>query len=138
MNVLWKFKSAISDKILWEFQNFYLKIPLPPYTMFGTHNMAWRKSCSLFLNIVKQGKRVETQNCSNSIFSHIFCHWLSEKIWKNISVVFYSCFFLIIWKASNYPLRHYDISLNIFWSSKKQVKFPGRWDKIFIFQVFFK
>ena len=53
-----------------------------PYTMFRTYNIAWRNFCSLVLNIVKRGKEVETQNCPNSSFSHTFCHWLSEKIWK--------------------------------------------------------
>ena len=58
------------------------KNPPSPCTMLRTHNMTWRKFCSLFLNIVKRGKGVETRNCPNSSFSHNFCHWLSEKIWK--------------------------------------------------------
>ena len=38
------------------------KNPLsPPYTMLPTHNITWRKFCSLFLNIVKGG-RGEKQN----------------------------------------------------------------------------
>ena len=60
------------------------------------------------------------------------------KILKNLSVVFYSWLFWIILKASNYPLRHYCISLNNFWSPNKQLKYLGRWGKIFIFQIFFK
>ena len=53
-----------------------------PYTMLKTDNIAWRNFCSMFLNIVKKGKEEETQNCPNSSFSHNFCHWLSEKMWK--------------------------------------------------------
>ena len=29
-----------------------------------------------------EGKGVETQNCPKSSFSHNFCHWLPEKVWK--------------------------------------------------------
>ena len=56
-----------------------LKFPLSPYTMLRIDNIAWRKFCSLLLNIVKRGKGRETQNCPNSSFSYNFCHWLSEK-----------------------------------------------------------
>ena len=34
--------------------------------------------------MVKRGKRVETQNCQVSGFSHNFCHGLSEKKRKNL------------------------------------------------------
>ena len=60
-----------------------LKFPLSSYTMLRTHRIAWLKFCSLFLNIVKRGKGVETKNCLNNIFSHHFCHWLSEKVLKD-------------------------------------------------------
>ena len=53
-----------------------LKFPLSPYTMLRTHNIAWRKLRSLFLNTVKRWKGAETQKCPNSSFSHNFCHWL--------------------------------------------------------------
>ena len=43
------------------------------------------------------------------------------KIFKNLSVVSYSWLFWISLNASNYPLRHYDISLNNFWSSSMQL-----------------
>ena len=107
-----------------------LKIRLSPYTMLRTHNIAWRKFCSFFLNIVKRGKGVETRNCPTSSFSHNFCHWLSEKNLKKLSIVFYSWFFWITLKASNYPLRHYDISLDNFWSPNKQLKYLDRWGKV--------
>ena len=35
----------------------FLKFTLSPYTMLQTPNIAWRKLCSLFLNIFKLGKR---------------------------------------------------------------------------------
>ena len=47
-----------------------------------THNIVWRKFSSLFRNIVKRGKGVETWNCPVSSFSLNFCHWLSEEIGK--------------------------------------------------------
>ena len=103
--------------------------------MLRTHNIASRKFFSLFLNIVKRGNGVETRNCN---FSQNFCHWWSAKNLKKLSVVFYSWFFWITLKASNCPLRHYDISLNKFWSPNKQFKYLGRWGKIFIFQIVFK
>ena len=59
-----------------------LKFPLSPYSLLRTHSIAWRNFCSLFLNIVKKVKEVETQNCSNSSFSHNLCHWLPEKNFK--------------------------------------------------------
>ena len=52
------------------------KIPLSPYTMLRTDNIAWRKFCSLFLNIIRRWKGRETQNRPNSSFAHNFCHWL--------------------------------------------------------------
>ena len=57
----------------------HLEFPLTHYTILQTHNIAWRKFHSLFLNIVKKGKGAETQNCPNNSVSHNFCHWLSEK-----------------------------------------------------------
>ena len=57
----------------------HLEFPLTHYTILQTHNIAWRKFRSLFLNIVKKGKGAETQNCPNNSVSHNFCHWLSEK-----------------------------------------------------------
>ena len=50
--------------------------------MLTTDKIAWLNFCSLFLNIVERGKGVETQNCPNCSFSHNFCQWLFEKIWK--------------------------------------------------------
>ena len=44
--------------------------------MLWTHNIAWRKFYSCFLNIVKRGKGVETRNYLNISFSHNFCYWL--------------------------------------------------------------
>ena len=83
-----------------------LKFSLSTYTMLRSHNIAWRNFCSLFLNIVKRGKGVETQNCPNSSFSRTFvtdCLKKSEKL----SVVFYNCSLYIKLKAAyNYPLRH--------------------------------
>ena len=73
---------TISDKILPEFEKVRLKFPLSPYIMLRTHNTAWRKLHSLFLNIVKRGKGRETKNCPNSSFSHNFCHWLYAKNFK--------------------------------------------------------
>ena len=111
-----------------------LKIPLSPYTMLRTHNITWRKFCSLFLNIVRRGKGLETRNCQNSSFSTIFV-----TVWKNLknlSIAFYRWLFWITLKASNYPLHHYDINLNNFWSPNKQLKYLGRWGKIFFFQIF--
>ena len=40
--------------------------------MLQNHNITSRKFCSLFLNIVKRGKGIETRNCPNSSFSHNF------------------------------------------------------------------
>ena len=58
------------------------KISSLPYRMLRTHNIAWRKLRSLFLNIVKTRKGRETQYCANSTFSHKFFHSLSEKCAK--------------------------------------------------------
>ena len=124
--------TTISDKILWEFiyLRVRLKFPLSYHGMLQTHNIAWRNFCLLFLNIIKSGKRVETQNCANSSFFHNFCHWLSEKI-RKVVVVFYSFSFYIKLKACNYPLhynfvkvRHYLNNRNIknyFWIDKKVI-----------------
>ena len=43
--------------------NVCLKFLVSPYTMVRTHNIACRNFYSLFFNIVKRGKVVETQNC---------------------------------------------------------------------------
>ena len=99
--------------------------------MLQTHNIAWRKFCSLFLNIVKKGTDGETKNCPNSSFSHNFCHWLSEKFWKILSVAFHCWSFWITLKVSDYPLHHYYISRNNFWSPNKQLKYLGKWGNIF-------
>ena len=82
-----------------------LKFPLSTYTMLRSHNIAWRNFCSLFLNIVKRGKGVETQNCLNSSFS---CNFVTDclKKYEKLSVVFYNCSLYIKLKARNYPLRH--------------------------------
>ena len=114
-----------------------LKI-VPLLYMLWTHNIAWPKVCSLFLNISKRGKGVETRNFPNSSFSHNFCYWLSKKIWKVWSVVFYNWLFSMTLKACSYSLRHYDISLNKIWSPKKQSKYLGKWGKIFIFDIYFQ
>ena len=81
-----------------------LKSPLSPYTMLRNHNIAWRNFCSLFLNIVKRRKGVET----TSSFSHNFCHWLSEKISqiKRTILQLLVLSFYIKLKACNYPLPH--------------------------------
>ena len=115
-----------------------LKNPLSLYTMLQIHNIACRKFCSLFLNNVKRGKWEETRSCPKSCFSHNFCHWLSEKIWKISSVVFYCWSFWISLKACNYPLRYYDTSFGNFWSPNKQPKHLDKWGKICIFQIFFR
>ena len=65
-----------------------LKFPLSPYTMLRTHNIAWRKLRSLFLNIVKRGKGRETQKCPNCSFSHNFCHWLQFQCWGSNAEVY--------------------------------------------------
>ena len=70
---------TISNKILWKFWKVRFKFSLSPYTVLQTDKIAWRKFCSLFLNIIKSGKGRETQNSANSGFSHNFCHWLSER-----------------------------------------------------------
>ena len=59
-----------------------LKSPLSPYAMLRSRNIAWRNFCYLFLNIIKRRNGVETQNRSDSSFSHNFCLSLSRKIWK--------------------------------------------------------
>ena len=40
--------------------------------MLRTHNIAGRKLRSLFLNIVKRGKRRETENCPIAVFPILF------------------------------------------------------------------
>ena len=100
--------TTISDKILWEFiyLRVHLKFPLSYHGMLQTHNIAWRNFCLLFLNIIKSGKRAETENCAIAVFSIIFvidCLKKSEKL----ILVFYSCSFYIKLKACNYPL-HYN------------------------------
>ena len=67
--------------------------------MLQTNKNAWRKFCSLFLNLVKRGEGRETQNCPNNSFSHNFCHWLSEK-----SAKFYVCYITVAHFKSNW--RH--------------------------------
>ena len=76
--------TTISDKILSEFiyLRVRLKFPLSHYVMLRTHNIAWRNFCLFFLNIIKSGRRIETQNCANSSFFHTSCPWLSEEIRK--------------------------------------------------------
>ena len=62
--------------------------------MLWTHKIAWRNLCSLFLNIVKKGKGLETSNCPNNSFPIMFvadCLKKSEKL----SAVFYSFLFYI-------------------------------------------
>ena len=105
--------------------------------MLRTHKVAWRKFCSFFPNIVKRRNGVETRNCLKGSFSYNFCHRLSEKIWKLLSVVFYCFCFWITLKACNYLLRHHDTSLNNFWSPNKQLEYMGKWDKILIFRIFY-
>ena len=101
-----------------------------PCTMLQNHNIAWRNFNSLFLNIIKRGEGVETENCPNSSFSHNFCHWLSKKNWK-IKCSISSCSFYIKLKVCNYPLRHnfaivssYLNNCNIknsFWNDEKVI-----------------
>ena len=97
---------TISDKMLWQFSKLCLKFRLFPYTMLRTHNLAWRNFCSLLLNIVKKEKKIETNHCSNSVFSHDFCHWLSEKIRKIKCTILHFLVVHQIESLSNYPLRH--------------------------------
>ena len=55
-------------------------------------------------------------------------------IWK---IVVFCCWsFWITFKAYNYPLCHYRISPNRFWSSNKQLKYLGKLDKILFFSFF--
>ena len=49
---------------------------LSPFTMLWTHNIAWHKFYSFFLDIVKMERGGEIKNCPYSSFSHNFCHWL--------------------------------------------------------------
>ena len=58
-----------------------------PYTILRAYNIAWRKFCSLFLNIVKRRKERETQKCPNSSFSQSFCHWLYLFAWNTVVLV---------------------------------------------------
>ena len=53
-----------------------LKFPFSHYTILPTPNTAWHKFCSVFLNIVKRGKGVETHNSPNSSFADNFFPWL--------------------------------------------------------------
>ena len=112
------------------------KFPLSPYTMLWTNDIAWRKFCSLFLNIVQSGKGAERQNCTDSSFCHNFCCCL-KKSWK-LKCGILQFAILNDFEGCNYPLRHYVISLDNFWSRSKQLKCLGRWGKIFIFQTFFR
>ena len=82
------------------------------------------------------GRGRETKNYPDSSFSHNFCHWLFEQIWKVSSVVFYCWLFRITLKACNYVLRHYGISLNRFWSPDNQLKYLGKQCKIFKYHFF--
>ena len=110
----------------------------PHYATLWTHNIAWRNFCSFLLTIVKSVKGVETQNGPSSSFFHNFCHWFSEKLPKTLKKIFYSRSFWITLKACNYPLCHYDISLNNFSILNNQLKYLGKLGKIFIFQIFFR
>ena len=98
MHRIWLFFSfykfqTISDKILCKFSKLCLKFFLSPYTMLQTHNIACCNFFSLLLNIVKRGKRLETNDCWNTMFSHGFCHWLLEVYKKKCKVRFYACCF---------------------------------------------
>ena len=109
--------------------------------MLRTHNtawcnIAWCKFCSLSLNIIKGGMGGETGNCPNSSFSQNFCHWLSEKIWKISNVVFYSWLFWITLKACSYPLRHYCISLNNFWSQASSLNIWVSEENLYLSDLF--
>ena len=81
------------------------KIPRSLNIMLRTQNIAWCKFFSLFLNIAKRGKNVETQNRSNSCFSRNFFTDCLKKF-KELVVAFSSCLFYIKLKACNYSLRH--------------------------------
>ena len=60
------------------------------------------------------------------------------KALKDLSVVFYSWSFWITLKTCNYPLCHYDITLNNFRTSNKQLKYLGRWGNFFNCLIFFQ
>ena len=77
----------------------------------------------------KGGDEEETKNCRNSSFSYILCHWLSEKPEKlQVWYLTVSCF-ESFWR---YAITHYGKS------PKKQLKYLGKWSKIFIYQNFFR
>ena len=78
---------TISDKILWEFKKKSLIFSLFPYSILRAYNIAWRKFCSLFLNIVKRWKERETQKFPNRSFSQSFCHWLYLFAWNTVVLV---------------------------------------------------
>ena len=63
--------------------------------MLWTHNIAWHKFCSFFLNIVKSRKGVETWNCSNSSFPINFMTDCTTA-WYN-SVSLRNSFFFNLW-----------------------------------------
>ena len=102
--------------------------------MLRTRNIAW-----LFLSIIKEwrggggGENYKVVQ-TNSSFSHFSIIFVAD--WKFSSVVFYCWLFWITLKACNYPLHRYDTSLNNFWSPKEQLKYLGKWGKIFIYQIF--
>ena len=104
--------------------------------MLGTHNIAWRKFCSLFPNIVKSGKGVETKNCPNSSFSHNFYHWLSKKIWK-IEVKYFTvgCFESLWWQVINHYVTMIQV-LKIFGGQTSSwnfwVNFRNFWNFCFL------
>ena len=103
--------------------------------MLRTHNIAWHKFCSLFLNINKREKRVETPICPNSSFSHKFCQIVWKNL-KNLSEVFYTWLFWITLMSSNYPLRHYDRSLTIFEAQTSSLNISVGEVKSFFFRFF--
>ena len=95
-----------------------LKSPLSPIQCCEPIKWLGESFFSLLFNIVKRGrgKGAETRNFPKGSFSHNFCHWLSEKIWKSLSVAFWYFSFRITWKACDYLLLHYDTNLNNFWA----------------------
>ena len=92
--------------------------------MLRTDNIAWRKFCSLFVNIVKKGKGRDTQNCPNTGFSHNFCHWLSEKSSK-----FWVWYFSVAHFRSNWRdvSTHYATIIKVLIIFKTQTSSLNTW-----------
>ena len=80
-----------------------------PCTMLQNHNIAWRNFSSLFLNIIKRGEGVETENCPNTVFLIIFVTDCLKKIEK-LNAVFPVAHFTSNWR---YAITHYVTILQL-------------------------